>query len=218
LPVPPGLSSIEAAALPEALVTIYANVFEHGALKPGEIFVTHGANSGIGAMAIQMAKAAGATVIATARGPKKAAFARELGADVAVDLLSERFEDAAKALGGAHLILEMVGGDAFAANIDAVRLGGRIVVIGRMSHAATSLPLARLMQKQAVITGSLLRPRSTEEKGRLVSALEERFWPVVSGGGIKAMIDCVYPLAEVAAAHSRLRSGAHMGKIVLTCS
>ncbi|MCA6223866.1 MAG: NAD(P)H-quinone oxidoreductase, partial [Phenylobacterium sp.] len=169
LPVPAGFNLVEAAGLPETVFTVWANVFEHGALQPGETLLVHGATSGIGVTAIQMAKAAGARVIATARGADKAARARELGADLAIDASAEDFGPRVKAEGGADVVLDMVGGDYFGRELDALKMGGRIVFIASLGGGEVVLPIFRLMQKRAVITGSTLRPRSADEKAWLAA-------------------------------------------------
>jgi putative PIG3 family NAD(P)H quinone oxidoreductase len=216
LPIPRGLSALEAAGLPETVFTVFANVFEHGALKAGETFLVHGATSGIGTTAIQMAKAAGAKVIATARGADKAAEAKTLGADVAVDATSEDFAEVVKREGGVDVVLDMVGGDYFAKELDALKTGGRIVFIASQGGGEISLPVFRIMQKRAVVTGSTLRPRDADEKARLAAAVEARVWPWIEAGQVKPLIDKSFPLAEVAAAHAYLESGAHVGKVMLT--
>ena len=137
---------------------VYANVFEHGLLKAGETFMVHGATSGIGVTAIEMAKAAGATVIATGRGADKAAMAEKLGADRGVDAKTEDFAAVAKEMGGADVILDMVGGDYFAKNIDALKTGGRLVQIASQAGGTVQLEIFRIMQKRAIVTGSTLRP------------------------------------------------------------
>jgi NADPH2:quinone reductase len=216
LPAPKGLSAIEAAALPETVFTVFANVFEHGGLKAGETLLVHGATSGIGTTAIQMAKAAGAKVIATARGADKAAQALKLGADVAVDATTEDFAEVAKAHGGVDVVLDMVGGDYFAKDLDALKTGGRIVFIASQGGGDVTLSIGRLMQKRAVITGSTLRPRHPDEKARLAAAVEATVWPWIEAGKVKPQIDKTFPLAEAGAAHAYLEGGAHVGKIVLT--
>jgi NADPH2:quinone reductase len=216
LPIPKGLSLVEAAALPETVFTVYANVFEHGGLKTGETFMVHGATSGIGTTAIQMAKAAGATVIATARTRAKADEAKVLGADVVVDVSSEDFAEVAKAHGGVDVILEMVGGDYFTKDLDALKTGGRIAFIAAQGGGEVSLQIFRLMQKRAVLTGSTLRPRDVDEKARLAAAIEATVWPWIAAGKVKPLVDKTFPLAQAGAAHALLESGAHLGKIVLT--
>jgi len=216
LPIPAGLSMIEAAALPETIFTVYANVFEHGALRAGETLLVHGATSGIGVAAIQMAKAAGAKVIATARGADKAARARALGADVAVDSARENFGDVAKAHGGVDVALDMVGAPYFAPTLDALKPRGRIVYISTLGGGTLEVPIHALMRKQAVLTGSTLRPRDADEKARLGEAVERVVWPWIAQGKLRAIVDRTFPLAEAAAAHAYLEDGAHVGKIVLT--
>jgi putative PIG3 family NAD(P)H quinone oxidoreductase len=217
LPVPAGLSLIEAAGLPETIFTVWANVFEHGALKAGETLLVHGATSGIGVTAIQMAKAAGARVIATARGAAKAARARELGADIAIDATAEDFGERVKAEGGADVVLDMVGGDYFGRELDALRTGGRIVFIASLGGAEVALPIFRLMQKRAVVTGSTLRPRAPDEKARLATAVESTVWPWIIDGRFRPVIDRTFPLEQAGEAHAALEAGDHVGKIVLTC-
>lgn len=216
LPIPAGLSAIEAAGLPETVFTVFANVFEHGSLKAGETLMVHGATSGIGATAIQMAKAAGAKVIGTSRGPAKAAEALKLGADVSVDVTAQDFAEAAKAEGGADVILDMVGGDYFAKDLDALNTGGRIVFIAAQGGGEVALPIFRLMQKRALVTGSTLRPRDADEKARLTAAVEATVWPWIAAGKLKPVIDRTYPLAEAAKAHAALEAGGVIGKVILT--
>ena len=215
LPIPRGLDYVQAAALPETVFTVFANVFEHGLLKPGETLMVHGATSGIGTTAIQMAKAYGARVIATARGADKARAAHKLGADVAVDAQTEDFAEVAKAQGGADVVLDMVGGDYFAKDLDALKLGGRIVFIASLGGGDVTLSIGRLMQKRAVVTGSTLRPRSADEKARLAAAVEALVWPWIEAGKVLPQVDATFSLADAAKAHAHLEGGAHIGKIVL---
>ena len=215
LPIPDGFSFEDAAGLPETVFTVYANVFEHGSLKAGETLLLHGATSGIGATAIQMAKAAGARVSATARGAGKARAALALGADVAVDATSEEFAEVAKADGGVDVVLDMVGGDYFPKNLDAIRTGGRIVYIASQAGGEVTLPIFRIMMKRAVITGSTLRPRDADEKARLSAEVERVVWPWIAAGKIKPTIDRTFPLEEAAAAHAHLEAGGHVGKVIL---
>ena len=217
LPVPAACSLVEAAALPETAFTVYANVFEHGALKPGETLLVHGATSGIGVMAIQMAKAAGARVVATARGADKAAQARALSADVAVDTTVEDFGAVAKAAGGVDVALDMVGAPYFAATLDALRTGGRIVYIAALGGGTLEVTVRQLMLKRAVLTGSTLRPRAADEKARLAAEVERVVWPWIESGAIRAIVDHTFALPDAAAAHAHLESGAHVGKVVLRC-
>jgi len=216
LPIPKGLSLTEAAALPETAFTVFTNVFEGGALKAGETFVVHGATSGIGVMAIQMAKAAGARVIATSRGADKAAEALKLGADVSIDASAEDFAERIKAEGGADVILDMVGGDYTPRNLDCLKPLGRNVLIATQAGAKAEINLMLVMRNRLVLTGSTLRPRGADEKARLTEAVRARVWPWVEAGKIKVLIDETFPLAEVAKAHAHLERGAHVGKVVLT--
>lgn len=216
LPVPKGLTLIEAAALPETVFTVWANVFEHGALKLGETLMVHGATSGIGVTAIQMARAAGARVIATARGAEKAARARALGADLAIDAEGEDFGVAARGFGGADVVLDMVGGPYFEKNLEALNTGGRIVYIAAQGGAEITVPVFRLMARRAVITGSLLRPRDADEKARIARAVEDVVWPWIEAGKVRPVIEATFPLAEAATAHALLEGGGHVGKVVLT--
>lgn len=215
LPIPDGLDYVQAAALPETVFTVFANAFEHGSLKAGETLMVHGATSGIGTTAIQMAKAAGAKVIATSRGAAKAAEALKLGADVSVDVTAQDFAEVAKAQGGVDVILDMVGGDYFAKGLDSIRTGGRIVYIASQAGAEVSLPIFKLMIKRALVTGSTLRPRDADEKARLAAAVETVVWPWIAAGKLAPQIDKTFPLAEAAAAHAYLEGGSHVGKVML---
>ena len=216
LPLPKGLDFIQAAGLPETVFTVFANVFEHGALTAGQTLMVHGATSGIGVTAIQMGKAAGARVIATARGADKAAVAASLGADITVDTTQQDFAEVAKSAGGADVVLDMVGGDYFPKDLDSLNTGGRIVFIASLGGGEVPLQIFRIMQKRAVITGSTLRPRSADEKARLAGEVERIVWPWIEAGMVRPQVDSTFPLAEAARAHARLENGAHVGKIVLT--
>jgi putative PIG3 family NAD(P)H quinone oxidoreductase len=215
LPIPGDLDLIHAAALPETVFTVFANVFEHGALKAGETLLVHGGTSGIGTTAIAMAKAAGAKVIATGRGADKKAKALELGADIAVDTKAEDFAEIVKAAGGADVVLDMVGASYFDKNLDALNTGGRIVYIASLGGSTLEVPVMKIMQKRAVITGSTLRPRSADEKARLAAEVEGVAWPWVAAGQLKPIVDATFPLAEAAKAHAHLEAGEHVGKVVL---
>ena len=215
LPIPGNLSALEAAGLPETVFTVFANVFEHGALKAGETLLVHGATSGIGTTAIQMAKAAGARVIATARGAEKANQALHLGADLAIDATTQDFAELTLADGGCDVVLDMVGGDYFAKDLAALKTGGRIVFIAAQAGGKVDLNIGALMMKRAVVTGSTLRPRDADEKARLAAAVEATVWPWITAGRLRPQIDSVFPLEEAAAAHGALEAGAHLGKIML---
>jgi NADPH2:quinone reductase len=216
LPIPKGFDFIHAAGLPETVFTVFVNVFEHGGLKTGETVMIHGATSGIGVTAIQMAKAAGARVIATGRGADKKAEALKLGADIAVDANTEDFAAVAAADGGVDVILDMVAGPYFAENLDSLKTGGRLVHIAAQAGGVVELPIMKIMQKRLVITGSTLRPRDVGEKARIAAAVEATVWPRIEAGKIATVIDQTFPLAEAGKAHARLEAGAHVGKVVLT--
>ena len=215
LPIPGALDFIQAAGLPETVFTVFANVFEHGALKAGETLMVHGATSGIGVAAIQMAKAAGARVIATARGADKAAQARTLGADLAIDTTTEDFTAAALAFGGVDVILDMVGGDFCQKGLDSLKPGGRIVYIAFQAGGRVEIDLQKIMQRRLTLTGSTLRPRSADEKARIGAAVEATVWPWVAAGQVRSVIDRTFPLTQAADAHAWLEGGAHVGKVVL---
>lgn len=215
LPVPDGMTLVQAAALPETIFTAYANLFEHGRLAASEWLLLHGATSGIGVTAIQLAKVAGAHVLATARSAGKAAQARELGADVAIDSTTESFVAAAKAHAGVDVALDMVGASVFADTLEALNPRGRIVYIASQAGATLEVPIPLLMRKQAIITGSTLRPRNADEKARLAAEVERVVWPWIAQGKVRVLIDQCFPLAEAAAAHRYLEQGSHLGKVVL---
>lgn len=216
LPIPAGLDLVHAAGLPETVFTVFVNVFEHGALKPGETLLVHGATSGIGVTAIQMAKAAGARVIATGRGADKAKAALALGADLAIDATAEDFAETVKTAGGCDVVLDMVGGDYLAKDLDALKVGGRLVLIATQGGSNVEVNLLRIMQKRLVLTGSTLRPRDADEKARIAAAVEARVWPMIAAGKIGCVLDRTFPLAEAAGAHARLEDAGHVGKVVLT--
>ncbi|AMU99731.1 NAD(P)H-quinone oxidoreductase [Xanthomonas citri] len=215
LPIPAGMDLVHAAALPETIFTAYANLFEHGRLAAGQWLLLHGATSGIGVTAIQMAKAAGAHVLATARSASKAAQARELGADVAIDSTTASFVEVAKAHGGVDVALDMVGAAVFADTLEALNPRGRIVYIASQAGATIEVPIPVLMRKQAVITGSTLRPRHADEKARLAAEVERVVWPWIEQGKLRVLLDKRFPLSEAAAAHRYLEQGSHLGKMVL---
>lgn len=216
LPVPAGLDLVQAAALPETIFTVWANVFEGGALQPGETLMVHGATSGIGVAAIQMAKAHGARVIATSRGAAKTEQARALGADLSIDSATTDFAEAARAFGGADVILDMVGAAFLERNLAALNPRGRLVEIATQSGATAEVNLALIMVKRLILTGSTLRPRSADEKARLAGEIERVVWPWIAAGKVKPILEAVFPLDQVADAHRRLEAGGHLGKVMLT--
>lgn len=216
LPIPEGLDFVEAAVLPETVFTVFANVFEGGALKAGETLLIHGATSGIGVTAIQMAKAAGARVIATSRGADKAAAAKALGADISLDARSDDLEAQIREAGGADVVLDMVGRDYAALNLNSLNAGGRWVVIASLTGPKVEMDLQRIMLKRLTLTGSTLRSRPAEEKARLTAAVEATAWPWVASGKVKPPVQAVFALEQAADAHSELEAGGHIGKIVLS--
>jgi len=219
LPIPETLSLIEAAAVPETIFTVWHNVFERGSLKAGESLLVHGGSSGIGTAAIQLAKAHGAHVIATAGTPDKCQACRHLGADVAVNYKDEDFVAATKAATqgrGADVILDMVGGEYIERNYEAAAVEGRVVQIAFQGSPKATVDFRRIMLKRLTHTGSTLRARSVEDKGAIAGAVEQHVLPLIAAGRVKPVIDSSYPLAQAALAHARMESSLHIGKIVLT--
>jgi len=218
LPIPKGLSLREAACLPETCFTVWSNVVMRGALRGGERFLVHGGTSGIGTTAIQIASALGARVFATAGSDAKCEVCRELGAEAAFNYRDTDFVAEMKALGGANLILDMVGGPYIERNFKALADGGRLVQIAFLQGAKVTLNLAELMTRRLVLTGSTLRPQSDLAKARIAQAVEANVWPMIESGAVKVVMDSEYALADAAAAHWRIESGGHVGKIVLRVS
>ena len=219
LPVPAGLSMIEAAALPETFFTVWHNVFERGALKSGEWFLVHGGTSGIGVTAIQLAAALGARVIATAGSAAKCEACRALGAQRAIDYTQEDFVEVVKAETGGRgvdVILDMVGGDYVDRNIRSLGDDGRLVNIGYQSGSKVTVDMMRVMLKRLTLTGSTLRIRPTEIKGAIARAVETHALPLLADGKVKIVVDSTFPLAQAGAAHERMEGSQHIGKIVLT--
>jgi NADPH:quinone reductase len=215
LPIPTGWTMAEAASLPEAALTVYANLIEHGGLQAGETVLVHGGNSGIGAMTIQLGKAWGAKVIATARGADKCAFAKGLGADLVIDTAAdEDFVGAVKAAGGADVVLDIVAGDYVAKNLLCLNMKGRMVQVGTGRSPVVDLDLRRVMQKQAVITGSMLRPRSADEKARLTARVHEKVWPLIAADRIRPALAQTFAFEDAAQAHTWMDES-HCGKVVL---
>ena len=219
LPVPPRLSLIEAAAIPETFFTVWYNMFERGRLAAGETALIHGGSSGIGTTAILLAKAFGARVIITAGSPEKCEACRKLGADVAVNYKTDDFVAATKkATGerGADVVLDIVGGDYVDRNYEAAAVEGRIVQIAFQASPRASVDFRRLMFKRLTHTGSTLRARSVADKGAIARAVETKVLPLIASGRIKPVIDSTFKLGDAAAAHARMEASAHIGKIVLT--
>ena len=219
LPVPDGVSMTEAAAIPETFFTVWHNVFERGALKSGEWLLVHGGTSGIGVTAIQLARALGAKVIATAGSVQKCEACLALGAHRAVDYGREDFVEAVKAETGGRgvdVILDMVGGDYVDRNIRSLADDGRLVNIGYQSGSKVTVDMMRVMLKRLTLTGSTLRIRPTRVKGEIARAVETHALPLVANGKVKIVIDSTFPLARAAEAHARMETSQHIGKIVLT--
>jgi NADPH:quinone reductase len=218
LPVPKGLDFVAAAALPETVFTVWTNVFERGRLSAGETLLVHGGASGIGTTAIQMARARGVRVFATAGTPEKCAACEKLGAERAIDYAREDFAAviAERTAGrGVDVILDMVGGDYLSRNLAALAPDGRLVQIAFLKGPRAEIDLMTVMQRRLTVTGSTLRPRPIEEKGRIARAVRENVWPLVEKGEVRPVIHATFPLAEAAEAHRALESGTHVGKIVL---
>jgi NADPH:quinone reductase len=218
MPVPAGLTLIEAAALPENVLTVYDNVFTRGHLKTGETFLVHGGSSGIGSIAIQMAKAHGARVFSTAKGAEKTVFCQNLGADLVIDYATEDFVERALAETshlGVDVILDMVGGDYIARNLRLLAVEGRLVQIAFLKGSKTEIDFRHLMMRRQTMTGSTLRPRSLALKAAIVDRVLSEIWPKVEAGQIRPRIDHVFPLAEAHSAHERMEKSIHKGKIML---
>ena len=219
LPVPDGLDMVQAAALPETFFTVWTNLFDGGRLRAGETVLIHGGSGGIGTTAIQIARAFGARVFATARTAEKCAFCEELGAERAINYSDEDFVAVVRELTkkrGVELILDMVGGDYLARNVRALAVEGRLVQIAVREGAEATIPLGLLMVKRLVLTGSTLRPRTVAQKGAIADALRERVWPLLAEGSVRPVIHTTFALDEAARAHALMESSAHIGKIVLT--
>ena len=219
LPLPPGLSMVEAAAIPETFFTVWHNVFERGKLAAGETLLVHGGSSGVGTTAIQLGKAFGARVIVTAGTAEKCDACRKLGADLAINYNSEDFVALSKQATqgrGVELILDMVGGDYVARNYEAAAVEGRIVQIAFQASSRVTLDLMRLMLKRLTHTGSTLRARAIADKAAIAAAIEKNVLPLVASGRVKPPIDSTFSLRQASAAHARMESGKHIGKIVLT--
>ncbi|GAB3309014.1 NAD(P)H-quinone oxidoreductase [Hymenobacter humi] len=214
LPVPAGLSMVEAAALPETVFTVWHNVFERGGLLPGESLLVHGGSSGIGTTAIQLAKALGSKVAITAGDDAKCEACRRLGADWAINYKTEDFAEVLKAE-GVDVVLDMIGGEYIAKNLRLLKDDGRLVFINAMQGAVGEFNALDVMRRRLHITGSTLRPRSGEFKAALAAEVEKRVWPLVAAGKFRPVIYQTFPLAEAAAAHRLMESSAHIGKIVL---
>jgi NADPH:quinone reductase len=216
--VPPALSMIEAGALAETLMTVWHNVFERGGLKAGETLLIHGGSSGIGTMAIQLAKAFGAKAIVTVGSQEKADACLKLGADHAINYKTQDFVAEVKTITGGkgvELILDMVGGEYVDRNYDAAAVDGRIVQIALLGGGKANINVGKIMVKRLHHTGSTLRPRSNADKAAMVAAIEAKVMPLVRDGRIKPLMDSSFPLEKAADAHRRMETSEHIGKIVL---
>ncbi len=215
LPIPAGLSLAQAACLPETFFTVWTNVVLRGGLRSGARFLVHGGSSGIGTTAIQLARLWGARVFATAGSDEKCAACIALGAEGAINYRTQDFVAALKAEGGADLILDMVGGDYLPRNVQALADDGRLVQIAFLQGAEVTLNFAELMVRRLTVTGSTLRPQSVAAKAAIARDLEREIWPHLTSGRIAPVMDRAFALDQAAAAHARLESSAHIGKIVL---
>lgn len=219
LPVPAGLSVVEAAALPETFFTVWTNVFDLAGLKAGERFLVHGGTSGIGTTAIQLAKAFGATVFTTAGSAEKCEVCRQLGADVAIDYKTEDFVAVVKEKTGGkgvNVILDMVGGSYIARNYEAAAPQARLVQIAFMEGSKVQIDFMRLMLKRLSHMGSTLRSRPKAEKAAIAASLVEKVWPLIEAGKVKPVMDQSFPLEKASEAHARMETSAHIGKIMLS--
>ena len=212
---PEGVDLADAAGLPETVFTVWANVFDRSRLAPDERFLVHGGASGIGTTAIQMAKAHGATVIATAGTADKCDLCRELGADLAIDYKTTDWEAEVKAAGGADVILDMVAGDYVQKNLNVLNADGRISLIAFLKGSRVEVDLMKLMLKRQTLTGSTLRARSDADKAAIAAAVKATVWPWVKAGGLRPVVDSRFALEDAAKAHARMDGGAHAGKILL---
>jgi NADPH:quinone reductase len=215
LPVPKGMALKEAACLPETFFTVWSNVFMRAGLQGGERFLVHGGSSGIGTTAIQLAHAFGARVFATAGSEEKCHACEGLGAERAINYKSEDFVAILKAVGGADVILDMVGGSYAQRNLSTLTDDGRLVQIAFLEGPKMELNLAPLMMRRLTLTGSTLRPQSDLAKSRIADALRDKVWPLLDAGRIAPVMDSEFALSDAAKAHARMESGAHIGKIVL---
>jgi NADPH2:quinone reductase len=218
LPVPDGMSMIEAGGIPETFFTVWTNVFDRGGLQPGETLLIHGGSSGIGTTAIQLAREFGSRVVVTAGSDAKCQACIDLGAERAINYRNEDFVAVTKELTGGkgvNVILDMVGGDYVQRNIDSMAVDGRIVQIAWLGGPKVNANFMKLMLKRLTWTGSTLRPRTIEQKAEIAGALEARVWPLIAAGKIKPIVHSTFPLSEAAAAHSLMESSEHIGKIVL---
>jgi NADPH2:quinone reductase len=218
LPVPRGLDLVAAAGIPETFFTVWTNVFERGRLEAGESLLVHGGASGIGTTAIQLARARGARVFATARSAEKCAACERLGAERAINYRETDFVAVVRELTGGRgvdVVLDMVGGEYFARNIEALAIEGRLVEIATLHGVKAELNIQTIMHRRLTITGSTLRARPVAEKGAIAAAVRQRVWPLIEAGAVKPVVHATFPLRDAAAAHRMMEAGAHIGKLVL---
>lgn len=215
MPVPAGLSLVEAAALPEVTCTVWSNVFMVAGLRPQETLLVHGGSSGIGTMAIQLAKAAGASVATTAGSAAKLEFCTSLGADIAINYREQDFVEVMRAHGGADVILDNMGAAYLARNVAALAPQGRLTIIGMQGGTKAELDIAALLVKRAAVIATSLRARPTADKAAICAAVVEHVWPLVEAGAVKPIVHQVFPLEAVAEAHRLMESSDHVGKILL---
>lgn len=216
LPIPDGMDLKEAACLPETFFTVWSNVFQRGDLKAGEVFLVHGGSSGIGTTAIQLARQFGAYVIATAGSDEKCQACLDLGAHRAINYRKSVFEEVVRDMGGADVILDMVGGSYIPRNIKALADDGRLVQIAFLQGPKVELNFVHMMTRRLTLTGSTLRPQSDAMKAGIAGELRQHVWPLLASGKIAPVMDSTYPLAAAAAAHTHMESSTHIGKIVLS--
>jgi putative PIG3 family NAD(P)H quinone oxidoreductase len=221
MPIPQGISMLQAAALPETYLTVWANLIERAKLARNETALIHGGSSGIGVTAIQMAKWAGATVITTVGSDEKASACSKLGADLVINYKAQDWAAVVKDFTkgkGVNVILDMVGGPYIERNIRSLALEGRLVQIAFLQGSRVELDLMPVMMKRLTVTGSTLRARSVEEKSRLIATMRHALWPELSAGRLLPVMHSVFPLSEVSKAHDLMESSAHIGKIMLKVS
>jgi putative PIG3 family NAD(P)H quinone oxidoreductase len=218
LPRPAGVTLTDAAGLPEVACTVHANVFDRAGLAPGETLLVHGGASGIGTMAIQLARAHGVRVACTAGTPAKLERCRELGADLTINYASDDFAEAVLDFtggSGADVILDIMGAAYLPRNLSALATGGRLVVIGTLGGTVGELDLGQLMRKRASVQSASIRARPPAEKAAIVAAVREQVWPLIEAGSVQPVIDRILPLADAPEAHRLVEAGAHVGKILL---
>jgi putative PIG3 family NAD(P)H quinone oxidoreductase len=218
LPIPAGLDFTSAAGLPEVMFTVWTNVFERGRLKVGESILIHGGSSGIGTAAVQLAKALGARVFATAGTAEKCAACEALGAERCINYRDEDFVTVIKDMTGGQgvdVVLDMVAGDYLQRNLDLLAMDGRVVVIAQLGGYRSTISTVPILQRRLTVTGSTLRPRSIEEKGRIAAAVHHHVWPLLESGAVRVLVHTTFPLSQAAEAHRVMESSTHIGKLVL---